>query len=586
MLKILATRTLALLRIQVRILVRIMWLMPVVLLGLLATEFQLVSQILGIGWEYGTELMFPPPVMPGPIKIKPGSKPDFTVIVTFDDIDVSMHELLYPIMQKYRLPGSQSVITGRIGGYKSRFMSWKQIDAEKAWGFDMLPHSRTHRTLTKITIDEAKNEIFGSRHDLQTHFGGEPAKVFVPPEGEVNDALLELIQEGIIQEGKIKEAGFEANLLAWGGELNPPVINDASRGIRDPYHLTRYDVKNYHSAEDVCNAVKKGEGKPQVLILVYHYGIQRPAPASKTEFKTMESIGGKVPTEYHVFQDVFEDTMACIAAERDAGRIRLSSIPEAIAFYDQRKQDADRKEAEEEAQAAVAWNTAEVPAQPVKLEVVSRPPLVPAASKATTTQSTVRKASEVRTVGLSEDSACETASIEPWLRIMRDEKCRAKTTRLASKKEPAQKVQLAKVETGGQPPKVKTQPEKPQQSIPLPRPAERSTQIIEVKLDVQTQPEKPQLVTMPLPRAAERSIRITETKEVRHRSHRKVAMYSMYKHRGQHATNVQIAHHAKAPTSKSVERQDCSAFTFETGCQVYSTLSLIFQSGDPPQKGR
>lgn len=66
-------------------------------------------------------------------------------------------------------------------------------DAQKiAKDFEIGSHTITHRHLTKLPINEAKNEIMYSKYMLEALFGKEVTK-FCPPRGYVNDDIDDLI---------------------------------------------------------------------------------------------------------------------------------------------------------------------------------------------------------------------------------------------------------------------------------------------------------------------------------------------------------------------------------------------------------
>ncbi|PWT83740.1 MAG: hypothetical protein C5B58_06040 [Acidobacteria bacterium] len=320
---------------------RVLLLGPLILGGAYVTRPYDTSTFMSAIRKHTARYLFPREALPGPIKVAPGSDPLTTVIITADDGDRSWYEILFPILQKYRLPCVQAIIPLLVGeDDKSMFMTWDEVAEIHDWGCEILPHSLTHTRLTTLSIDQARREIVDSRRLLQERLGGKPATVFVTPEGDFNKDVINLI----------REAGYSAHLKAYGGEIGE--VNDASEGfapvgLLNPYLITRYEVKHYRSAEFMCNVVRKAAGKPELLILVYHGAEHRPAPRSASEYKTMATIGGKLPKEYHVYEDVFDDTMSCIARLREAGDIRVeSSVTEAIQFYNGRRIEADRVVAE------------------------------------------------------------------------------------------------------------------------------------------------------------------------------------------------------------------------------------------------
>lgn len=305
---------------------RFVWLAVLVgAVGIPITNFTLAKQLATTVWHKGYAIVYPTPLKPGPIAVNLGSDPTTTVIITADDGKDSWYEIHYPILQKYRLPCTQFVIPLRVGDYQ--FMTWEEIREVKAWGCDVQSHTLSHRDLTSLTKEDAIQELEGSRKALEEKMGYSPT-VLASPMGRYNRQILEMM----------KKAGYEAHVLGFGGEdEEEEKINLASEGLLRPLELVRYDVKNYHTAEDVCKAVKKAAGKPQILIFVYHFGARRTEPVAKAHYKSFASIKVQIAEQLTVFEDVFDEMMSCVAQERDAGRIRLSSIPEALSFHRERE---------------------------------------------------------------------------------------------------------------------------------------------------------------------------------------------------------------------------------------------------------
>ena len=101
-----------------------------------------------------------------------------------------------------------------------------------------------------ITKAEAWKEIKVSRDILLEELGKDSASTIASPMGNYNAEHLKMF----------KDAGYIAHVRGWGGELGE--VNDASEDGLTPFELVRYDWKNYHTAEDICNEVLKAEGKP------------------------------------------------------------------------------------------------------------------------------------------------------------------------------------------------------------------------------------------------------------------------------------------------------------------------------------
>lgn len=135
-------------------------------------------------------------------RLKGGSLPPRTLVITFDDAYQDFAESAFPVLDRYNFPATVFVPTGLVGGLATwdgspkgskSIMSWDTIRALAAKGIAFAPHSRTHAHLTKLEGSELRAEIAGSGQDLQRVLGT-PALHFAPPYGETGpeaDAVIE-----------------------------------------------------------------------------------------------------------------------------------------------------------------------------------------------------------------------------------------------------------------------------------------------------------------------------------------------------------------------------------------------------------
>lgn len=147
-------------------------------LGYLKTKFK----IIGLG-EMAKDLQF------GRIK-------NNSLAITFDDgYADNLHNAL-PILEKYNIPATVFVTTGKIGDDKPFF--WEENMADKDRGrcvtseelkllartplIEIGAHTVNHPKLSKITIDEQEKEINESRNALEQILG-KPIKSFAYPFG-------------------------------------------------------------------------------------------------------------------------------------------------------------------------------------------------------------------------------------------------------------------------------------------------------------------------------------------------------------------------------------------------------------------
>lgn len=137
--------------------------------------------------------------------------PDGSVLVTMDDGDPSVAEIALPILERYKVPAVAFVVSGAIG--RPGHLSAAQIRALPEAGIDIGSHSATHRSMAKIPLIEAMQEISGSRQRLEDLLG-EPVVSFAYPfgtMGDFNDAVA----------GMLVESGYRLAFTSQHGALIP-----------------------------------------------------------------------------------------------------------------------------------------------------------------------------------------------------------------------------------------------------------------------------------------------------------------------------------------------------------------------------
>lgn len=130
--------------------------------------------------------------------------PPKTVILTFDDGFADNYVNAFPIISRYSFRAVLSVITEYVDGatpfpwliqdpLKNRDrrqtglpLSRTQIKAMRQFGMTIASHARSHRNLSGLDKNEVKEEIFGSKKDLENMLG-ETVKYFTYPYGSWGD---------------------------------------------------------------------------------------------------------------------------------------------------------------------------------------------------------------------------------------------------------------------------------------------------------------------------------------------------------------------------------------------------------------
>jgi peptidoglycan/xylan/chitin deacetylase (PgdA/CDA1 family) len=144
------------------------------------------------------------------------------VLITFDD---GYRDVLWnaaPVLARLRMRATDYVITGRISGNDSSFLTWPELTALERLGVEIGSHTVHHVELPFLTPRAALAELVDSRRALERHLD-HPVQWFAYPAGAVDAAVLPLV----------REAGY---VLA--ATTQPGAVQSA----RHPLELHRYEV--------------------------------------------------------------------------------------------------------------------------------------------------------------------------------------------------------------------------------------------------------------------------------------------------------------------------------------------------------
>jgi peptidoglycan/xylan/chitin deacetylase (PgdA/CDA1 family)/GT2 family glycosyltransferase len=130
--------------------------------------------------------------------------PARAVVLTIDDGYADNVQLALPVLQRYGFPATVFVVSGRVGGtnqWSSRpelvgrpLASWSDLHHLVQAGLTIGAHSRSHPVLPSLPEALAREEIEGSRHDLQAALT-RPVEVFAYPYGTHNERVQALAEK-------------------------------------------------------------------------------------------------------------------------------------------------------------------------------------------------------------------------------------------------------------------------------------------------------------------------------------------------------------------------------------------------------
>ncbi len=117
--------------------------------------------------------------------------PNKPVLITFDDgyRDVLWHAA--PVLHRLHMPAVEFVITDRISGSDSSFLTWPELIRLEQLGVAIGSHTVTHRDLTTLSSSEAWTELRDSRRTIEQHLG-HPVQWFAYPAGAENASVVAL----------------------------------------------------------------------------------------------------------------------------------------------------------------------------------------------------------------------------------------------------------------------------------------------------------------------------------------------------------------------------------------------------------
>jgi peptidoglycan/xylan/chitin deacetylase (PgdA/CDA1 family) len=123
------------------------------------------------------------------------------VAITFDDSYGDFPDHALPVLRELELPATIFVPTALVGEKldwypdSPRALTWDELEALATEGLvDLQSHSRTHPWLPRVDDRQARDEISGSKHELEARLSSEVTS-FCYPAGLYGDRELRLVRE-------------------------------------------------------------------------------------------------------------------------------------------------------------------------------------------------------------------------------------------------------------------------------------------------------------------------------------------------------------------------------------------------------
>src|SRR5215813_3935429 len=130
--------------------------------------------------------------------------PERSVALTFDDGYANFYEVAAPALAARGFSATVFVVSGHVGGRNdwdpppaglgSRpMLSWSQLSELSSAGIEIGAHTRRHKDLRRLSTPEARDEIGGSRAEIEVRLG-RTVESFAYPFGCVSPDALEIVR--------------------------------------------------------------------------------------------------------------------------------------------------------------------------------------------------------------------------------------------------------------------------------------------------------------------------------------------------------------------------------------------------------
>jgi peptidoglycan/xylan/chitin deacetylase (PgdA/CDA1 family) len=154
---------------------------------------------------------------------EPERLPQRTALLTFDDGYRSMRALVLPLLQRFHYPAVLFVPTGFVGRSNEfdtgieppePICDWTDLRELSRQGISVQSHGVSHRRISELPWVEVREEIVGSKRELEAGLD-RPVEAIAYPYGDAGNEAKKL-------DFLLEASGYRAGFLYGGGTLELP----------------------------------------------------------------------------------------------------------------------------------------------------------------------------------------------------------------------------------------------------------------------------------------------------------------------------------------------------------------------------
>ncbi len=172
--------------------------------------------------------------------VNDASLPQNTIAISVDDADRSFLNVAWPRLKELGFPVILFVSTKTISPNNKNYLNWNEIRQLRDEGVLIGAHSHSHNHLTKLNIEQLKEEIEVSNRIFLKELGKIPT-LFAYPYGEANEKIMDMLND----------YKFKAAFGQHSG-----VINETS----NMYYLPRFSLNEKYSDIDRLKFIVNAKG--------------------------------------------------------------------------------------------------------------------------------------------------------------------------------------------------------------------------------------------------------------------------------------------------------------------------------------